>query len=144
MSTTTQMANSLLKLYFQAVDIANIADDTLTTPATKIYLSFHTASPGIAGNQTTNECDYTGHTRVELNRNDTDWTVTNNECKPAAAVNGGPCTGGTNTATHWGIGRSASGAGTLDFFGELSAPISISNGITPQLTTNTVIRIKGA
>lgn len=141
MSTTTSTANALLKLYFQGVPIDNIADNAATSPATHIYLSWHTSSPGIGGNQTTNEASYTGSGRVELDRNDTDWVVTDNECHPATLINGGPCTGGSANITHWGIGRSSSGVGTLDFFGALSETIPVSAGVTPQLTTSTVIRV---
>ena len=55
MSKTNTFENDLLKLIFQAVSIANIADDATTSPATNLYVSLHVGDPGEAGNQETNE-----------------------------------------------------------------------------------------
>jgi hypothetical protein len=42
------------------------------------------------------------------------------------------CTGGTATASHFGIGTDLSGNGNLIFKGALTSSLSISNGIQPQ------------
>ena len=55
--------NSLLKLIFNATGIANIADNTATSPLTNLYVSLHTADPTSAGNQTSSEANYTSYAR---------------------------------------------------------------------------------
>ena len=44
-STTT--CNNLLKLIFNAVAWANMADNAAASPLTNLYLSLHTADPGV-------------------------------------------------------------------------------------------------
>lgn len=46
-------AIGILKLIYQAVNFANIADNTVTSPLTNLYVSLHTANPGATGNQQT-------------------------------------------------------------------------------------------
>jgi hypothetical protein len=48
-------------------------------------------------------------------------------------------TGGSGTATHWGLGTDASGAGTLLYKGAISPSIVCGNGVTPRLTAGTVV-----
>jgi hypothetical protein len=69
---------NMLKLLFQNLDFANIGDaGGLQNSATagNLYVSLHTADPGAAGNQTTNECAYTSYARVAVERSATGWTV---------------------------------------------------------------------
>lgn len=140
MSATSQIANSILRLYFNASGIAKIADNALSSPATKIYLSFHTSSPS-GGNQATNEASYAGYTRIALNRSTADWAVTGNSAALVQAVTGNPNTGTSQTLTHFGLGLGGSGATQLDFYGAFSSPLIIDNGDTPQLGTDTVITV---
>ena len=141
MSATTQFATAFLKFYFQAIPIPNIADDATVAPMTEIFLSFHTDSPGAAGVQTSNECAYDGYARVLLARSDSAWEVTGAECNPKADVEGAYCSAGTETISHWGIGRAAGGDGVLDFYGEIDTPFEITATGTPKISSNTIIRI---
>lgn len=131
--------NDLLKLVFQATAIANIADNASASPLTNLYVSLHTGSPGDTGNQTTNECAYTSYARVAVARSGSGFTVTANSVSPAAAVTFPAATGGTETATHFGIGTAVSGTGKLLYYGTISPNISISSGVTPELTTSTAV-----
>ena len=70
-NSTTTWANDLLKLLFQAVLLANIADNAATSPLTLLYISLHTADPGAAGAQNTSEAAYTGYARVAVARSAT-------------------------------------------------------------------------
>ena len=54
----TTEGENLLKLIFQAVAWADLAQDDGSTPYTTLYVSLHTASPGVGGSQTTNEVSY--------------------------------------------------------------------------------------
>jgi len=139
MSKGNTFENDLLKLIFNATAIANIADNAATSPLTNLYVSLHTDDPGEAGDQTTNECAYTSYARVAVARSGAGWTVTNNSVSPAAEISFPAATGGTETATHFGVGTASSGAGKLLYSGTVSPNISISSGVTPKLTTSTAI-----
>jgi len=139
MSKGNTFENDLLKLIFNATAIANIADNAVTSPLTNLYVSLHTADPGEAGNQTTNECAYTSYARVAVARSGAGWTVTANSVSPAAAIAFPAATGGTETATYAGFGTDASGTGKLLYSGAISPTIDISSGVTPRLTTATAI-----
>jgi hypothetical protein len=135
------MENDLLKLLFNATTIANVAINATSSPITIVAVSLHTADPGEAGDQTTSEAAYTSYARVSVTRDSSNWTVTNNSVSPAAAITFPAGTGGSGTATHFGVGKSASGAGVLWFSGTVTPNIVMGNGVTPQLTTATAITL---
>lgn len=141
MSFGDTFENDLLKLIFQATAIANIADNAATSPLTQLFIGLHTADPGEAGSQTTNETAYTGYARVALNRNSGAWTVTGSVVSPVANVDFGTVTAGSGTITHMSVGTASSGAGKLLFKGAISPTITISNGVVPRLTTATTITL---
>lgn len=120
MSKGNTFENDLLQLIFNAVAIANIADNAVTAPLTDLYVSLHTADPGEAGNQQTNEATYTGYARKAVARTSGGWTISGNHATNAAAITYDPCTGGSETITHFGIGTAASGAGKLLYKGSLA------------------------
>jgi len=60
MSKGNTFESDILKLFFNATAIADLAQDDTTGPATTITVALHTADPGEAGDQTTNETAYTG------------------------------------------------------------------------------------
>lgn len=129
----------LLKLIFNATAIANIADNAASSPLTNLYVSLHTSSPGEAGDQTTNETSYTGYARKAVARSGSGWTVSGNSVSPAATISFDPCTGSTATITHFGIGTASSSTGKLLYYGTVTPNISVSSGVTPQLTTSSAI-----
>lgn len=139
MSKSNSLENSLLLLLFNATPISNIADNAASSPLTNLYASLHTADPGEAGSQTTNETSYTSYARVAVARSGSGWTVTANSVSPAANIDFPQCTGGTATITHFGIGTASSGAGVLLYKGTVSPNISVSTGVTPRLTTSSTI-----
>lgn len=140
MSKGDTFENDLLKLIFQATAIANIADNAAASPLTSLYVSLHTADPGEAGNQGTNEISYTGYSRVAVTRSSGGWTVTGNSVSPAATITFGAMSGGTGgTATHAGVGTASSGTGKLLYKGALTPTISVTTGVTPQIGTSSTI-----
>lgn len=139
MSKGNTYENDLLKLLFNATAIANIADNAVTSPLTNLYVSLHTADPGEAGDQTTNEIGYTSYARVAVARTSGGFTVTGNSVSPAANIDFPAGTGGSGTATHFGIGTAASGAGKLLYKGTITPNIVCGNGITPRLTTASTV-----
>lgn len=139
MSKSNAFENSLLALIFNGTAIANLADNAATSPLTNLYVSLHTADPGEAGNQSTNEANYTSYARVAVARTSGGWTVTSNSVSPVANIDFPACTGGTNTITHFGIGTSSSGTGVLYYSGTVSPNISVTTGVTPRLTTSSTV-----
>lgn len=133
MSATNAMENAVLLLYFNNTDHALVGDAAgLQNSATagSLYVSLHTADPGEAGDQTTNESAYGSYARVAVARSGAGWTVSGNAVSNAAAVTFPACTSGTSTITNFGIGTASSGTGSLLFKGTCS--LSVSTGITPE------------
>lgn len=111
-----------------------------TAPAwignSNLFISLHTSDPGDGGNQSTNEVGYTGYARVAVARSGTGFTLVSGSMKNTSPIAFPACTGGSATATHFGIGTSSSGAGTLLYVGSLTSSLAISSGITPQFAAN--------
>lgn len=142
MSKSNAWENDLLLLVFNNTNAANIGDATGlrgSSTAGSLYLSLHTADPGEAGDQSTNEIAYTGYARVAVARSGSGFTVTGNAVALAANVDFPAGTGGSGTATHFGIGTAASGAGKLLYKGSLSPSIVCGNGVTPRINAGTIV-----
>lgn len=142
MSKTNSWENGVLELVFKNTNFANVGDATGlrgSSTAGSFYVSLHTSDPGEAGDQTTNEIAYTSYARVAVARSGSGFTVTGNSVSPAATVSFPAGTGGSGTATHFGIGTASSGAGVLLYKGTVTPNIVCGSGITPQLTTSTAI-----
>lgn len=132
MSVTTSFASDILSLLLTATPIANIADNAASSPIADWYISLHTASPGIAGDQTTNEAAYSGYARVSVARTVAGWTITNGSGSNDAQIAFGQCAANPGSAiTHVGIGSASIGSGSLKIFGALSASITMQVGTTP-------------
>lgn len=134
MSASNSLENSLLQHILQNANIANIGDATGlrgSTTAGNLYISLHTADPGEAGDQTTNEAGYTSYARVAVARNGSEWSVIGNVGDNINTITFPTATGGSSTITHFGIGTSISGAGVLLLSGTVTPVLAVTNGITP-------------
>jgi len=141
-SKSNSMENGILDLVFLNTNFANIGDATGlrgSTTAGSLYVSLHTADPGETGDQTTSECTYTSYARVAVARSGAGWTRTANSISPVSAITFPAGTGGSGTATYFGIGTASSAAGVLLYSGTVTPNIVTGNGITPSLTTATAI-----
>jgi nucleoside phosphorylase len=135
MSMTNAAEAALLDLLFLNIDWANIGDAgglQNSAAAGSFYISLHTANPDETGTQTTNEVAYTSYARVAVARSAGGWTRVGSAVTNTALVQFPQCTGSSATATHFGIGTDASGAGNLILKGALTSPLAISTGIQPQ------------
>lgn len=139
MSKGNTFENDWLALIFNATAIANIADNAASSPLTQLFVSLHTADPGEAGNQTTNECAYGSYARVAVNRNSGGWSVSGNSVSPVANIDFAQASSGTETATHFAVGTASSGTGKVLYKGTITPNISISTGVTPRLTTASTV-----
>ncbi len=136
MSKSNAYETDLLGLLFNGTAIPNIADNAGASPLTNLFVALHTADPGEAGNQSTNEANYTGYNRVTVARSGAGWVVSGDTVNPAAAIDFPAATGGTNTITHFSIGVATSGATKILYSGVVTPNIAVSNGVTPSLTAS--------
>jgi hypothetical protein len=127
MPKTTAFANAFLAYIFNNTDIPWEAGTS------SFYMSLHTASPGVAGNQTTNETSYTGYTREALTRTNTDFTISTNTMTNATLVEFPANEGADVTITHVGIGTASSGTGNLIYFAQLTSPIDVETSFIPKI-----------
>lgn len=133
-STTT--CNNILKLVFNAVAWANMADNAATSPYTNLFLSLHTADPGVGNAQTTNEVAYTNYVRIAIARTSGGWTVATNTAVNAALAQFAQCGVTGATATHVAIGTNLSGAGNVLYAGALNSSLTIAQNIQPQFAAS--------
>ena len=140
MSKSDALENDLLKLILNGTPIANIADNAASSPLTSLYLSLHTADPGEAGTEATNEISYTGYARKAVARNSSGFSVSGNTATLAADQDFPEMTGGTGgTATHWALGVASSGATKVLYKGELDPDITVALGVVPRIKAGTTI-----
>lgn len=135
MSKSDLAEAGFLDLFFLNTAFANVGDASGLQPsavAGSVYISLHTADPGEAGVQTTNEATYTSYARTAVVRSGAGWSRSGNDVTNAALVTHPKATGGANTITHFGVGGQSSGAGQLFYSGALTASLAVSNGITPE------------
>lgn len=124
-----------LQLLFNATTAANVAQNASSSPIASIYVSLHTAAPGATGTQATSEAAYTSYARVAVVRTSSGWTVSGQTVTPVNPITFPTATGGSETETYFGLGSLASGAGELFYWGPLTPSITVTNGVTPILTT---------
>lgn len=141
MSATNSLETDLLELFFQNANIALIGDATGlrgSTTAGVFYQSLHTADPGEAGSQTTNETAYTEYdNRVSKARSAVGYAVSGSNASNASSIDFAQCGASGATLTHFGIGTADKpSAGYLLFKGALDSPLAVSNGVTPSFATN--------
>ena len=139
MAKSTTTCNNLLKLLFNGTAWANVADNAATTPLTNLYLSLHTADPGVGNSQATSETSYTNYARIALARTSGGWTVATNTATNAALAQFAQCGATGATLTHAAIGTAASGAGNVLYAGALNSSLAVANGIQPQFAASALV-----
>lgn len=136
MPKSTTFSNDLALLIFNATAIANMADNAASSPLTNLYLSLHTANPGIGGSQTTSETSYTNYVRVAVARSGSGWTVSGGAATNAALIQFAQCGASGATITYVAIGTASSGTGKVLYAGALSSSLAVANLIQPQFAIN--------
>lgn len=133
MPKSTATCNSILALIFNATAWADIAENDSSSPATNLYLSLHTADPGVGNNQTTNETVYTNYVRLAVARTTGGWDVpASGATQNAALAQFAQCGVTGATITHVAIGTASSGAGAVLYAGALNSSLAVANLIQPQ------------
>lgn len=125
MSKSNQHENDIQDHVFLNAAIAGIGDVGGLLPSAvpgSLYLSLHTASPGEAGLQTSNELTYTPYARVAVPRSGAGFVRVGNAISLFATISFATRTdgGAAQEATFFGIGDAAiGGSGKLRYFGAL-------------------------
>jgi hypothetical protein len=78
---------------------------------------------------------------MAVERTSSGWTVSGTSAKLAATITFPQCGGGSNLITHFSIGGStvAASTGPCYYYGTVTPNITVTNGVTPRLTTNTAV-----
>lgn len=101
------------------------------------YVTLHTASPGTAGSAVTNEVAYTTFARQACGTGGSSIfpAASSGSASQTSTLNFPILTsGGPVTITHVSLVDSASGAGNLLIFGQLTTPVTFNNGQTPSFS----------
>jgi hypothetical protein len=136
MAKSITTCNNLLKLIFNAVAWANMADNAAVSPYTNLYVGLYTADPGTGNSQTTNETSYTNYVRVAVLRTSAGWTVATNTAVNAALIQFPQCGATGATLTYVAIGTAATGAGNVLYSGALNSSLAVASGIQPQFSAS--------
>ncbi len=136
--------SDLLNMILCAKNIANVADNTATSPLTVTWQALHTADPS-SGTQATNEVALTGYARVSVARTTAGFVVSGSgpaTASPVSAITFGQLTStSTGTASFWSIGTSSAGTGKILASGSLSPAINLGQNVTPQITTGSSVTL---
>lgn len=131
--------NHLLLHLFNNSDVANIGDATGirgSTVAGSLYLSLHTADPGVAGNQTTSEAAYTNYARQAVARSSSGFTVSGQSVTLNAAISfPAGATGDTDVLMFWAVGSGSSGTGELLYSGPIGSNLGAGTATTADVIT---------
>ena len=129
MSKSNATENDVVKFIFNATAFPSYGSN--------LQVNLHTADPGEAGTSTTSAPSYTGYVAVAVSRDAGGWTVSGNQASNTAEITFPECTGGSDTLTHASV--SVVATGQILYSGSLTAPINISNLITPRFPVGTLV-----
>ena len=133
MSKSNELEGEFIKAIFGSGSV---------TPTATLYIALHTASPGEGGNQTTNETTLGGYARQAVPVPG-GWNTLADQADNAAEISFPEITSGSESITHFSIGTALSGAGSLFYLGELTAPIAGSTGITIKFAIGSIVVTEG-
>lgn len=138
MSKGNTFENDLLKLIFNAVGISGLAQDA-ASPLTELVVALHTADPGEAGTQATNETAYTNYARQTVARNTGGWTVTGESVSPVNNIDFPECGAAAPgpPITHWSVGTGV--ANKLLYSGVVTPNITMAEGVVPRVKNTSTI-----
>lgn len=104
-----------------------------------MYVAYHTADPGEAGDQTTNEASYAGYARVAVSRSGSGFSRTGSVMSNVPAFEFPECSEViTQVLTHFSYGRNASGAGQIFYKGALTDSVTVTQNATPRSLAGTI------
>lgn len=134
----TATCNNIVNLYYNATPIANIADNAAASPLTDITMALSTVTGAPADTMATNLATYTDYANQLVARSVAGWTAASGGATSnVAAIEFPQCGASGNTITS---GKTGKGTGAVDVFhyGDLNAPIAVSNQIQPRFPIGAV------
>lgn len=131
--------SGIAALYFMGDTFDGIAENDTTSPLTAHQYSLHTSSPGDGGAQNSNEIGYTGYARKSVARSSSGYNRTGGVITFDAPLSFDQGSGGSGSASDFGIGVDSSGAGTLHLYGALTPAIATGDGVTPTIDVTVTI-----
>lgn len=138
MPKATATCNNIVGLYYNATPIANIADNAAASPITLVYVALATASYSVSSTLASNETVYTNYVRQSTARTTGGWTAPSGGATSNVAAIEYPQCGVTGaTITSAATGKST-GAADVFHYGDLNAPIAVSNQIQPRFPIGAV------
>jgi hypothetical protein len=135
---------AIMALVFNATAWANYADNAAASPQVNISIALHTADPATGGNQSTSEVAYTGYARASVARTTGGWSISGvgpANCSPVSNITFPAGTGGSGTVTNFSTGKTGGGTTPILWSGTVTPNVSCGSGVTPVLTTATVISL---
>lgn len=132
MSKSNSTETDTLNIFFLKT-LASWMGTLSGTGDVNITIALHTADPGEAGTQSTNEATYTSYARVNVIRTSAGWTVSGNTSQNAALIQFPEATGGSDVITYVSLGINS---GQIMYSGALTASRTVSTGIQPQFAIN--------
>lgn len=141
MSISNATESAILKLVFQAVVWGGYADNAAASPETVIALALHTADPTDSGTMSSSEAAYLSYARASVARSATGWIEALGSVSPVNNIDFPAGTGGSGTASFFSTGKSGGGASAILWSGTVTPNIVTGSGVTPRLTTATVITL---
>ncbi len=144
----TSEGNALL-LIFNNTNWANVGDATglrgSSTPGS-LFVGLSTGTLSDTSTQVTTQAAYTGYTRVGVARSSAGWTVATvsgsgaSTATNAAAITFPASTSGPEVETDFCVGLiTGTGAGDSLFWGVLTNPLTVNNGITPVFAIGALV-----
>lgn len=138
MPKSSNTCNNILALIYNATTWANVAINATSSPITDIYLALATVTGSPSDTMSTNEATYTNYARQTVVRTTSGWTApSGSSTSNVAAVDFPQCgvTGNTIVAAKTG---KAAGASDVFHYGDLNAPITVSNLIRPTFDVGAI------
>lgn len=133
MPKSTATCNNLINLIYRATAIANIADNAAAAPITNIGIRLATASYTVSSTGATSEATYTNYAAQNVARSAAGWdAAASGATANAAAIEFPQCGVTGNTITSAATAKSNTGAADIFHYGDLNAPIAVSNQIQPR------------
>jgi len=127
MPKSTSTCNSILALIYNATTWSNVAENATVAPITLIFVALSTVTGAIGDTMSTNEATYTNYVRQTTARSVAGWTAPSSRATSnVVAITYPQCgvTGQTIVAAKLGV---AAGASAVLHYGDLNAPIVVSN-----------------
>jgi len=137
MPKSTVCCNNILGLMYIATPWANVADNASSSPLTTVTLALAKVTGAVGDTMSTNKADYTNYVAKTVARSAAGWTLGTRSVSNTAQVTFDQCgaSGNTIVAAKTGVG---SGAVDVWHYGDLNAPIIVSNLITPVFTIGSI------